>query len=454
MFCSLIVQLNAQVYKLSDFPDTSSSVSPGIYPEVSTNKDTSFKKKVQLYVVAHLQSSGSFQFNLGGAFRHKSAHFSHHYALYGGLTSKLTDYTNDGLTFLIPTKSNYFNLTPNIMGRSVYQPNKWIRLEIGNDRHFFGEGYRSMVQSDQFGPNPFLAIKSQFWKIRYGLMYQGFFEQTTLPYKWKANALHYLTIRANKKLVFTLIESVQILTKDSTFNRGFELEYLNPLVFFRPQEYSLGSSDNVLLAGLITYKKKKTTFYGQLAIDDFSVAELRARSKWWGNKFAVQLGINHKINSKLVVRTEVNAIRPYMYAHLSKALNFAHQGSSIAHPNGSNLAEWLTVLYWKKHKYNFTFYNQLGVKGLDSTDAISFGGDVYKSYDTRPINKEYGTTIGQGITQQNWKIQVQWDMDLKNERNIYAIVGNNLTWGELKTKSIPYFQIGVRSSLFYRSKLF
>ena len=35
-----------------------------------------------------------------------------------------------------------------------------------------------------------------------------------------------------------------------TYNRGYEISYLNPIIFYRPVEYSMGSNKGNALMGL------------------------------------------------------------------------------------------------------------------------------------------------------------------------------------------------------------
>ena len=67
-----------------------------------------------------------------------------------------------------------------------------------------------------------------------------------LPKKYMA--AHYLSLQVSPKLSFGLFESV-IFSRD----QGFELQYLNPVIFYRTVERLLDSPDNVLLGLNINY---------------------------------------------------------------------------------------------------------------------------------------------------------------------------------------------------------
>ncbi|MFN6083690.1 MAG: hypothetical protein ACK476_02020, partial [Fluviicola sp.] len=190
-------------------------------------------------------------------------------------------------SFILPLNNNSYYWYNDVRTRFGYNANKQLHISFGIDNQFFGEGYRSLIQSDQVAPNPFAMLRTKFWRFEYGLLYQFYHEQQINSRYLKFNALHYLSYNVTDKFNISLFEQVLFPSKDGQLKRNFEVEYLNPIVFFRPQEYSIGSADNVLLALNTSYDFKNSTLYGQIALDEFVLSEIRARSKWWANKYAV-----------------------------------------------------------------------------------------------------------------------------------------------------------------------
>ena len=281
-------------------------------------------------------------------------------------------------------------------GRVSFSPNKIFNFQIGLDHNFIGEGCRSMFLSDYGKPYPFGMIRSRFWRLEYDVIYQFFREKFGEGWKQKNGATHYISFNATKWLNIGVFETVVFQPKDTLLNRGYEVEYLNPVIFYRPQEYALGSSDNVLL-GLSLHAKFKThSFYTQFILDEFFLAEIKAKSGWWANKFGFQLGIKGHfkvMQSNSFYRIELNSARPYTYAHLSSDQNYGNQGMTLSHPYGGNFAELLGE--WKIQKSNWLFkiFINYSLRGFDK-DGFSYGGDMYKPYTLRPF--EYGHQIGQG----------------------------------------------------------
>ena len=182
------------------------------------------------------------------------------------------DYTQTHVAFSPLHNRDAFWFT-DIRTRLGYTPNDMLHISTGIDNQFFGEGYRSLIQGDQVAPNPFVQFRVNFWNLEYGLLYQFLHENnfTNQTRDWKYNTTHYLSMNIGSNFNIMLLESVIFQSKDSTYKRGYEVEYLNPFVFFRPQEYSLGSTDNVLLALQSSYyfSDKKHCVYFQLPLDEF-----------------------------------------------------------------------------------------------------------------------------------------------------------------------------------------
>ena len=238
----------------------------------------------------------------------------------------LTNDTNylDTRAYFYSRKPDKFPISHNLLGRFSYTPNHIFNFQVGLDRNFIGEGNRSLFLSDYGKPYPFAQIRARFWHVEYLVMYQFLKEDYNNTWRSKYGATHYLSWNITKWLNAGIFETVVFQPNDTLLNRGYELEYLNPVIFYRPQEYALGSSDNVLLGASLTARWKQHTFYGQLILDEFLLSEIKAKSGWWANKYGAQLGAKGRFEfkkEKFFYRLEGNAVRPYTYAHLNALQN-------------------------------------------------------------------------------------------------------------------------------------
>lgn len=357
-----------------------------------------------------------------------------------------TDSIFEPKAYVLNQKSDYFWYT-DVRGRVSYTPNDIFNFQVGLDHNFIGEGNRSLFLSDYGKPYPFGQIRARFWRIEYAVLYQFYQERMGSDWKLKNGATHHISFNAAKWLNFGIFETVIFQPKDTLLNRGYDVEYLNPVIFYRPQEYSLGSSDNVLLGASFSAKWKKHTIYGQLIMDEFSLTEVKAKTGWWATKFGVQLGIKGRFKARkmnLFYRTEYNVIRPYTYAHLNSGQNYGNNGMTLSHPLGSNFMELLGELKIQHGKWSLKSFVSYSLKGLDK-DGFNYGAELYTPYINRPY--EYGHYIGQGKGNNSFRAILTLSYQVVKDGNMQVFIENQVRYdGAYKrTNYIP--MIGFRSQL-------
>lgn len=347
--------------------------------------------------------------------------------------------------FTYPMDSVPYGYT-DVHARLSYTPNHVFNFQVGLDNNFIGEGSRSLLLSDFGNPYPFAQIRARFWRLEYTVLYQFMRERKNSDWQSKFGASHHISINATKWLNFGIFESVIFQPKDTLLNRGFDVEYLNPVIFYRPQEYALGSSDNVLLGVSMTAKYKKHTFYTQFILDEFYLAEVRAKSGWWANKFGGQFGFKGRFgkDNNWFYRAEYNFVRPYTFAHLSEELNYGNQGTNLAHPYGANFMEGLVELKFQKGKILATTFNSYTLSG-NSINGYNYGENTYSPYINRPY--EYGHFIGQGGQVNRFKNILSVSYNLNTATNLNAFIENHMHYIAQINKWQNMVVIGVRSQL-------
>jgi hypothetical protein len=279
-----------------------------------------------------------------------------------------------------------------------YQAGKHFYFEAGRGKQFWGDGYRSLIISDNAPAYPYLNARIDVWKVRFNVLYTQFSQGSEKKY----SASHGISIDITKRLQLSAFEMVVWQARDSLNNRNFELHYLNPLIFYRPVEFAQGSADNVLLGGGFKYKAtKRLQFYGQFVLDEFLLSELRNRTGWWANKFGGQVGYKWlSLEKGVFVQGEINTVRPFTYSHGSPLQSWGHMFQPIAHPLGANFAEFVQRFDLRLKKgYTvecvFVAYRQ----GLDSDinedlQVDNLGGDIFRSY--KAPFRDFGNKMFQG----------------------------------------------------------
>lgn len=345
-----------------------------------------------------------------------------------------------------------------------YAPSKFIDLNLGYGRNFIGDGYRSLLLGDGASPYPYFKMNTTFWKIKYTNVYTWMKDirpDATIDgtYGTKFSAAHYLSMNLTKHWNIGLFESV-VWAKDN--NRGFDMSFVNPIIFYRSVEFASSSrSGNALLALTSKYKfSNNVNIYGQYLLDEFSMNDMKSGDQSWKNKFAYQLGVKYynAFNvDNLLVQAEYNHVRPYVYSHSNPKTNYAHNNQSIGHNWGGNFRELLLIGRYTHGRYfadaKFTF----GEKGFDfntTENSYNYGGDIFANYnENRPFN--VGVKPGQGNTTKiffsdiqagylvnpatNLKLYVSYIYrSFQPKQDVASVFGENTSW----------FSIGLRSDVF------
>jgi len=286
-----------------------------------------------------------------------------------------------------------YNWTANF----AYSPNRHFSLEVGHNKLMIGEGYRSLLLSRNAAPFYFARSTIHAGDFR---LYSICSKLQDVQSGWddirkKYIAIHGLNWRITPKFQLTLHEMVIWQRNDSTSVRNFDLHYLNPLLFWRPAEYAQGSADNVLLAISGSYiHRQKVKFYFQFLLDEWLLSAVKARNGWWGLKYGGQLGMKYMdIIPGLSALSEVNAVRPFTYSHASSLQAWGHLNQPLAHPTGSNFAEWVNMLQYTKGEWKLNYQINYNIFGRN-TGAKNYGGDIFMTY-MNPVS-QFGNNLYQG----------------------------------------------------------
>jgi hypothetical protein len=358
-----------------------------------------------------------------------------------------------GAGFYKPFKTNgydYFDARGSISFAAV---KNYIDVQFGYDKNFIGNGYRSLFLSDYGNSNLFLKLNTKIWKLNYQNLFMELMPQfkkagdTLLDRKYAA--MHHLSMNVSKWLNIGLFEGVIFGRK----NR-FDFQYLNPLIFYRHIEGTVGSPDNAV-AGL-DFKANiahRAQLYGQFLLDEFQLTTIKNDPTNWANKWAAQLGIKY-VDAfgvrNLDLQVEMNRIRPFTYSHNDTIANYTHYNQLLAHPLGANFQEFIGIAnYQPAAKWYINAKVIYYYQGLDSA-GINFGSSPFRDYTTR--NKNTGFDIGSGkkVNCLNSMFQVTYEckenlyLDLSIQYRHYTIA--NVT-AQTNTTMVS---VGIRLNMFKR----
>ena len=384
------------------------------------------------------------------------------------LKSNLNKKTNFNFTYdylhtdnmnIIKNYYDSLSVYPNFNNKNIrlsyainHQFNSFFNIEVGKGNNFIGEGQRSLLLSNNQAPYSYLILNTKVGKLTYSNFYCSFLNLNNNNLQKKYSAIHYLNLNITPQFNIGIFESVLWQSKVNDYNIGYEISYLNPIIFYRPIEFSMGSNKGNALMGLnLSLKIKNYNLYGQFLLDDINISrkkdsdEDNYSSGFFQNKYGYQIGtiIEYK---NLYYNLEFNQVQPYTYAHKLPPQNYTHLNQALAHPLGANFKEFINTIKFKKDKFLFNLSAKFIKIGLDSLNS-HFGQNIFQSdYNSSNDGSQYsyGNYNGQGILTNMYVFEPEISYKLKYFDVFSSIYYLNKKSDLLDQTSI-YFLIGIRN---------
>ena len=349
-------------------------------------------------------------------------------------------------------------------GYLSYSPDEFFNLQLGHGKQFIGDGYRSLLLSDVASPSPYFKLSTQFWKIKYTNTWMSLRDvrpEATVngAFATKFLATHYLSWNVSKRFNLGLFESV---LWDKSNDRGFDFNYLNPIIFYRAIEFSTGSRAGNALIGLSgKYKvSNKVNLYTQLIIDEFSSTDIFGGNGSWKNKLGYQLGAKYYnafgVNN-LNLQLEYNQVRPYTYSHDELLLNYSHNNQSMAHLWGANFREFIGIAHYQKERWFGMAKLIYGQRGLDIDDGVNYdvnyGSNVLFDNDNRPSDTGISLLQGNKTNVLIADLQVGYLVNPATNLKVFANLtyrsfDPSITTNTLSKNTTTWINFGFRTDLF------
>ncbi len=323
-----------------------------------------------------------------------------------------------------------------------YRPASFLRLTAGKGKKFVGDGYRSVIMSASNSGMYYFDTEVDVGNFKYvfsvggGRNFDNGVSATDATTKqvepavtdgWNLRTVymiyHVFSYNPAKWLNFGGFEAVMMVRRDSTDRtRMPDLHYMNPMLFFRPLEFSLGSPDNAIMGafGKITVNKYLVG-YAQFMLDDFNFNEIKEHNGTWNNKYAFQLGVKGFVGN-FGYLLEYDYIRPFIYSHDRPINCYSMYCQPIANPYGANLKEAVVNLKYKMQHFDFDLLIDCVKRGMDF-DIYSYGNNIMRPYTSR--HHSTGNYVGQGVGVKvyNVSLDARWRPDALRDFSVFARVG-------------------------------
>jgi hypothetical protein len=345
-------------------------------------------------------------------------------------------------------------------GYVSYSPNKILNIQIGHGKHFVGDGYRSLLLSDNAFNYPYARITTTYKNIQYTNLYTSFMNLTdggvqTPPhverlFQKKIGSFQLLSVNLFKRLQIGLFQGMIWEAADSMNNQNVNFNTFDPVIGVNTAVYGLHNKNNILLGSTLKLKINNSfSLYGQYMLDDVnsgkSLGDIR-------NKNGYQIGLKYFdlfTIKNLHLQIEYNKVRPYSYASENQYQSYTHYNQPLAHPLGANFYEAVVFLNYRVKDFFIELKANYAVKGND-TASTNFGGNVFKPSDIFPISQNLDnihTTQGLKTTITYQDIHIGYLVNPATNFNIILGVSNRIEQTNKVTKNTQFVYFGIRTSL-------
>lgn len=335
------------------------------------------------------------------------------------------------------------------MGNVSWSPKRWINVQLGNGRHFIGNGYRSVLLSDNTYPYPYLKLSAitndqriQYASINAKLTVPGLLIPSTSadkPFYWKNASFHHLSVNLGRAQIGLFESTVwENIDLDSGYAKPFNAMEAVPVIGVTTAVNGFGKNDKQLVGlDLKVRLTDKVFLYGQFAVDDPE-----------RQRYAYQAGVQwfDLFFRDLHFLIEYDHAEPFMYTNTPSRQSYTHFGQPLAHPLGAAFDEVVGImdLGIKEHLW-LRVQASLANVVQDTSLTTNSGGDLF-------ANGELLTdTIGPVHRTRGW-VDVSFTWRLNQMTNLGLVGG----WRWRGVDPAPdifnssYFYIGFCTGLFNR----
>jgi hypothetical protein len=272
-------------------------------------------------------------------------------------------------------------------GYVSYSPSKHFNIQAGTGKHFIGDGYRSLLLSDNAFNYPYIRVTTTFGIFQYTNLYASFmnlyYYPTHIPtgtehlYQKKFANFQFLSINLHPRVQLGIFQALICQGADSTNRQHLDAYYYNPVIGISAAHYGFNDPNHILMGA--TVKIKVCSFfslYGQYMIDDLGT-DLNSTHNRQGFQAGAKLFDLFKIKN-LHAQAEYNQVRPYAYSSANPLQNYSHYNQPLADPLGANFKETILILNYKLKGFFVELKLNYALIGADSSGQ-NFGHNVFAS---------------------------------------------------------------------------
>lgn len=378
---------------------------------------------------------------------------------------------------LFPQTANYqYNVVPG-QGRSKpfrkfgydyamasgyisYSPNKMFNFQVGHGKHFVGDGYRSLLLSDNAFNYPYARITTTWRNIQYTNLYTSFMNLTNggakTParverlFQKKTGSFQMLSVNLFKRVQIGIFQGMIWEAADTMNQQHLSFNTFNPVIGVNTAVYGLHDKNNILWGSTLKLKiTKSISLYGQYMLDDVFKKEDGGDVR---KKFGYQIGLKYFDVFRLKnlnLQFEYNSVRPYSYAAEDPEQSYTHYNQALAHPLGANFSEMVGFINYRFKDFFIELKANYAEKGVDTLNR-NFGGNIFDPSGSFPIaQKLEEVKMYQGLktTIMYQDAHIGYMVNPATNFNVILGISNRIESTYKATTNTQYIYFSIRTSL-------
>jgi hypothetical protein len=240
-------------------------------------------------------------------------------------------------------------------GKIAWVASKRFILSVGTDKMFIGNGYRSLLLTDNAFNYPYALYTLSLGKFRYTqsllvLMGDSIPKTSFGVWERKLSSMHILSFLASQDIQLSIFENTIYYYPNKRTNIDFAWESINPIIFVNTASQNEKSS-SMLALDLKVNIFNTLTCYGQLAASNIKDEGFKAANTGWqgGAKY-----YNAFTLKNLVLQFEYNQAGNDFGQKQDTVLNFTHHMQPLTHAWGNNFSENIII---GSYRYKRIFIN-------------------------------------------------------------------------------------------------
>jgi hypothetical protein len=260
-----------------------------------------------------------------------------------------------------------------------YSPWKNFNFQVGHGKHKIGNGYRSLLLSDNAFNYPYARI-TQTWfggRVQYTNIYAVLMNLVPASVKQNPNAerlfqkkpaaFQHLSVNITKAVNLSLFQGIIFSANNNVNKPMINAMYVDPLIFSHAAYYGLNNANNVIVGADLKIKIiKGINVYGQLMADNLK------DTGSVGKSYGYQVGANY-FNAlgvkNLFFQAEYNFVNQNSYKSPGTISDqsYSHYGQNLAYTPGWG-SEIVLIANHKYHRFQANFKYNLQNKKINNAN--------------------------------------------------------------------------------------